>query len=536
MRAVIYARFSTELQSVASIDDQARLCRERATALGLTVVAVHSDRAVSGATPVDRRPGASACVADALAGRFDVLLIESLDRLSRNLVEQETVIRRLEHRGVRIVGVSDGYDSTSGAGRKLLRGMRGLISETYLDDLRAKTHRGLTGQIERGYHAGGLSYGYRSIVAGVNGRGEAIGHRLEIDQAQAAIVRDIFGRYAAGASCQRIAADLNARGVRGPRGGTWCVSALYGSRAKGAGVLNNELYVGRYVWNRSQWIKNPDTGRRERFIRPESEWQSVARPELRILDDEPWQAVRERMASPRRAGGRKGRGGVPTTLLGGILRCGQCGGAVVKVNARTYGCAAHKDRGPAVCGGVAASHADVDRVVLDYVRGALTAPDVLAWIEQEALRRADELARASYQVDDRAREQRVQREIERLTDAVAQMGLSTALADRLRKAEAERDALKRARTRAAVAPLPLAIRAQVHALVAGLDVALRTDVARARDALRAVLGDVQLIEENGAVYAECDNAAERLLLAVGGVSMGRVAGARNLTQRHVRIR
>jgi hypothetical protein len=57
-----------------------------------------------------------------------------------------------------------------------------------------------------------------------------------------------------------------------------------------------------------------------------------------------------------------------------------------------------------------------------------------------------------------------------------------------------------------------------------LDLAVRTDVARARDALRAVLGDVQPIEENGAVYAECDNAADRLLLAVGGVSMGRVAG------------
>ncbi len=291
-------------------------------------------------------------------------------------------------------------------------------------------------------------------------------------------------------------------------------------------MLNNELYVGRYVWNRSQWIKNPDTGRRERFIRPEGEWQSVARPELRILDDEPWQAVRERMASPRRAGGRKGRGGVPTTLLGGVLRCGYCGGSVVKINARAYGCAAHKDRGLAVCGGVVASHAEVDRVVLDHVRGALTAPDVLAWIEQEALRRADELARDSAQVDaaDRSREQRVQREIERLADAIAQLGLSTALAERLRKAEAERDALKRARTRAAVAPQPSAVRAQVHALVTGLDVALRTDVARARDALRAVLGDVQLIEENGAVYAECDNAAERLLLAVGGVSMGRVAG------------
>jgi hypothetical protein len=77
------------------------------------------------------------------------------------------------------------------------------------------------------------------VAAGVNARGEPIGHRLEIDDAQADIVRDIFARYAAGESCQRIAADLNARATRGPRGGTWCVSALYGSPAKGAGVLNN---------------------------------------------------------------------------------------------------------------------------------------------------------------------------------------------------------------------------------------------------------------------------------------------------------
>jgi site-specific DNA recombinase len=334
-------------------------------------------------------------------------------------------------------------------------------------------------------------------------------------------VREIFTRYGASESCQRIAADLNARAVRGPRGGTWCVSALYGSPAKGAGVLNNELYVGRYVWNHSKWIKNPDTGKRERFIRPESERQSVARPELRILDEELWQAVRDRMASPRRAGGRRGRGGVPTTLLGGIMRCGYCGGSVVKISARRYGCAAHKDRGPAVCGGIEASYGNVDHIVLDYVRGVLTGPDVLAWIEKEALRRAAELAQGDEVDADRSREKHVQREIERLTDAVAQMGLSPALAERLRKAEADRDALKRARTRAPVAPLPPTIRAQVHALVTGLDVALRADIARARNALRAMLGDMQLIEENGAVYAECDNAAERLLLAVGGVSIER---------------
>jgi hypothetical protein len=62
---------------------------------------------------------------------------------------------------------------------------------------------------------------------------------------QAVIVREIFSRYAAGESCQRLAADVNARGVRGPRGGTWSVSAVYGSPAKGAGILNNRLYIGR---------------------------------------------------------------------------------------------------------------------------------------------------------------------------------------------------------------------------------------------------------------------------------------------------
>src|SRR5271169_6321022 len=89
---------------------------------------------------------------------------------------------------------------------------------SHIDDLRAKTHRGLCGQIERGFHAGGLAYGYRSVA--LDG-----GHRLEVDPAQAEQVRWIFARYAGGWSCQKIAATLNAQGVRGPRGGTWCVSA-----------------------------------------------------------------------------------------------------------------------------------------------------------------------------------------------------------------------------------------------------------------------------------------------------------------------
>src|SRR5439155_17800402 len=98
------------------------------------------------------------------------------------------------------------------AGREVLRVARGLVNELYLDDLRAQVHRTLAAKASRGRHVAGRSYGYTSEQDG-NDR------RLVIVPEQAAIVREIFERYGAGESCQRIAADLNTRGIQGPLGG-----------------------------------------------------------------------------------------------------------------------------------------------------------------------------------------------------------------------------------------------------------------------------------------------------------------------------
>src|SRR5438445_11339811 len=117
MRAAIYARFSTDLQSASSIEDQTRVCRARAESLGYDVVAVHSDRATSGASLVIHRPGGAALLEDALAGRFEALIVEALDRLSRDAVDVQTIIRRLEHRGIRVIGATGDYDTASGRGR-----------------------------------------------------------------------------------------------------------------------------------------------------------------------------------------------------------------------------------------------------------------------------------------------------------------------------------------------------------------------------------------------------------------------------------
>ena len=518
--AAIYCRYSTELQSATSIADQASLCRSRADALGLRVGELYADEAISGSVPIAHRPGAARMAADALGGRFAVLLVEGLDRLARNLVEQEALVRRLEHRGLRIIGVADGYDTASGKMRALARGVRGLIGETYLADLRDKTHRGLDGKVSRGFTAGGRSYGY---VLERTPEGSV----LRVEQSAAVVVREIFDRYGCGESCQRIAADLNARGVPGPRG-TWAVAALYGSPAKGCGILNNELYIGRYVWNRSTWRKDPDTGRRQRFERPRDEWRISENPELRIVTDDAWHAVRARMDGARLTGGRAGRGREARSLFGGLLRCSSCGGAIVAIDARRYGCAKRKDRGATVCPGVTAPREAVEAGLLSMARDELLSPATIAEVgrQVEALLREQRDGLADARRRATARAAALDADIARLTDAVAQMGLSPALRARLERAEHERAALQ---IPASVATLlPPDWRARYAARLMRLRADLEADTATAREVLRQVFGDVRLSMRGAEVWAEIETAPA---VAIAGADslLGRVAGARYST-------
>jgi site-specific DNA recombinase len=110
-----------------------------------------------------------------------------------------------------------------------------------------------------------------------------------------AVVRRIFADYLAGISPRAIAAALNHEGVKSPRGDTWCQSGINGDRRRGIGILANPIYCGRQIWNRSRWIKHPDTGRRLRQERPESEWIVQRGSELAIVDVATWRAVQARL-------------------------------------------------------------------------------------------------------------------------------------------------------------------------------------------------------------------------------------------------
>ena len=340
-------------------------------------------------------------------------------------------------------------------------------------------------------------------------------------------VREIYARYAAGESCQRITADFNQRRLPGPRGSTWSTSAIYGSPAKGSGILNNELYIGRYVWNRSRWIRDPDTKRRERILRPRAEWKVDQRPELRIVDDATWLAVRDRMATTGAEGGRTGRGGFPTTLFGGILRCGSCGGAMIKISATSYGCSTRVNRGAVVCPGVSVPTRRVDALLVDHVRDQLQAPALRAQLEREATLLADARGQGSNTRRELGlRLTSLEADARRLADAIAAVGVSPTLVERLQSVEEEIDRVRRAQASAPVAKLPISAKASVRAVLDDLERALRGELPAARDALRAALGDVMLQKEEDGLFAVFESTADRLLLRAVGEQMGLVAGAR----------
>lgn len=518
MRATIYARYSSELQRETSVEDQVRVCRARAEREGWTVAGVHSDSAVSGTVPVDQRAGGRQLLAEVVLGDMQVLLLEGLDRLSRDQLEQEKVVRRLEAHGVRIVGVSDGYDSASSA-RKLLRGVRGLINEMFLDDLAAKVHRGHAGQIARGFSTGSACYGYRMVR--VEG-----GSRHEIHEEEAHWVRFIFERFAAGEGPYRIAHRLNELGIPAPKGAVWGMSTIYGSPAKGSGILNHELYAGRLTWNKSRGTIDPETGRKRRVKRPRAEWVVVERPELRIVDDATWRAARERIDAGRDGDGHKPAKRPTSTPFSGLLRCPHCGSAMLSLNNLSYGCQRRREAGPVGCPGFYIKRAVVDRRLMGYVREQLLTPEAAQLYEQRFRAGLQDARQRLGDVEQlQQRVQELQAEVGRLVDGIATVGASPALASRLQRTESDLQAAQ-VRLQALRRPPDVPdVRALFAQQLLDLAAALATSPQSARQMMGRILGPVQLVIDAGEVYATVQE-TQVALLAAGGSSTTVATGRR----------
>lgn len=105
------------------------------------------------------------------------------------------------------------------------------------------------------------------------------------------MIRRIFQNFANGVTSHAIALQLNAEGVPGPGGRLWSATTIRGHQKRGTGLVNNELYISRLIWNRQRYVKNPTTGRRVAHLNPPQEWITKTVHEMAIVSPTLWQAV-----------------------------------------------------------------------------------------------------------------------------------------------------------------------------------------------------------------------------------------------------
>ena len=424
VRCASYARYSTDRQNPLSAEDQIRKCCEHAQNQNWVVLEdyIFRDEALSGTN--DDRPGLRRLLAAALLQPrpFDVLLIDDTSRLSRNMKDTLTIVECLKFAGIRLVCVSQGIDTQNKQADLLLK-FHGIIDSSYVTGLIEKTKRGMESAFLRKMHAGGRCFGYRNVLATDPARADehgapaVVGAKLEVEPEEAVIVRRIFTLYASGYSLKRTAKFLNAEHVRSPqprdgREQSWCPSSI-------RVILRNERYRGFVTWGRTRKESNPRTGRKVRRPSDPAEVRTLQIPEQRIVSDELWNKVAERIAqvkqvygdAGRRGGLLCGRSATSPYLFSGLLKCGTCGARITLVAGRgknhrqaQYGCPRNADRG--TCrNALRVGREDLERQLLAHIQEEVLRPEVITYaldrFEQElkkALRSASaDLARMQEQ-------------------------------------------------------------------------------------------------------------------------------------------
>ena len=503
-KAAIYARYSSDNQSEASIEDQVHNCRVRIESEGWGVVETYADTAISGATLL--RPGYQKMLEDARSGVFTILLAEALDRLSRDQEDVAGLYKQLSFAGIKFITLAEGEIT------ELHVGLKGTMNALFLKDLAQKTHRGLAGRARDGKSAGGKSYGY-DVIREYDEQGEPIRGKRKINSGEVQIIGRIFDQYLAGKSPRSIAIALNKEGIPGPSDKGWTASTIIGNRKRGTGILNNQLYIGKQVWNRLTYRRDPQTRKRVSQINSSDQWIVSEIPELRVITDDQWdqaqeqQKQRSRDTRPINENVPDWRHRRPKHLFSGLIKCASCGGGMSLVSRIYYGCAASRNKG--TCDNRHTLRLDrLEEAVLRGIQESLLTPELTAEFVREYTKETNRLLaeRSGIQVQTQARLKTLDTQIENIVEAVASGKSSQALLDRLETLETEKQTLDDQ----AAEPTPNTVRLHPNIadhygeLVADLRTALNHEDDRdhAASIIRTLIDEIRLHPIDGKIQIE----------------------------------
>ena len=486
--ALALGRYSSEHQNPLSADDQIAACVEVCEKFGWTVRGTYKDEAKSGRS-VAKRSGYLAMMAAAEEGPVDVIVATSLDRIGRNARELHDARDRLLDANAVI------YTLDRGVMDRMQFAIFAELAQFESEKIANRVSFGHRAAAKRGKVMGDVAYGYRAAMDPDGSR------RVEIDPPTAAIVLRINQDYAAGMSPVKIAAALTAEGIPTPEGlAVWSPNTILGTKRSGNGLLRNPLHDGRIVFGKTKVRLEPKTGKfikrkaaKEEMVETDARW-------LRILPEELWRQVQDILASRTFTPPRMNRR--PTYLLTGLTKCGVCGGAFALTTAK-LGCV---NLHVGACDNSRrVEREDLERVVLEGLKGRLAQAHIIAWFLPEYLQEAERAAKegAGKATLQRTRLEEVEREIANLLKqarAGAEGYAAKLLNDNLASLGLKQERLARELRLARPAPPPPldadAATAKLHALLDDLGAALQgdeRDATRARDIIRTFIHRIVVI-------------------------------------------
>lgn len=331
---------------------------------------------------------------------FDTILFWKFSRFARNREVSVLYKAMIRKKGIKVISINEPIeDNPSG---KLLEGMIELVDEFYSENLAQDVIRGMNLAASQGFFVGGtVSYGLRRVDVLDNGVKRK---KLELDESKAPVVRQIFNECLNHKGTHEIAKGLNNAGIVTARGKKWNPTSIYQ-------ILTNESYTGTLVWGKK------GKKRKDAPIRIENAFPP-------IVDKETFQKI-QAILTQRSPKFTRPRSVSSKYLLGGIIKCGECGAGMVGGAYKSgwfsyYRCGKALRQGPDACPGHWLPTTKIEGFIIDKIKQNILTDDNLRELVELT---NEEIRNLSDSVEDKIEAYRVQlrdvdTRLERLYDAL----------------------------------------------------------------------------------------------------------------------
>ena len=368
--AAAYIRVSTDDQIEYSPDAQLRALKSwaRSNDYYIDPDHVYIDEGISG-RKAERRPAFMAMIGAAKVkpAPFEAILVHKFDRFARSR-EDSVVYKSLLRKecGVKVISITESIEDDKFS--IILEAMLEAMAEYYSINLSEEVKKGMTEKARRGERQTPAPFGYRTV-----------NHQLVVEPGEAAIVRDLFSRFAAGESYFSLTRWLNASGFMTRRGKTFQNrSVRY--------ILTNPTYIGL-----NAWTPDRDKKRNTEYLPDENTLLEKGSHEP-LVSQEVWDQAQKRISDLREQFGHNRRPARHSDWISGLVHCSACGEPMIRTQQKR---ASGNTYAYWVCNGYAHSRcshpqgvadAVFKRHLIDSVRAASQDIDALASAARRALR------------------------------------------------------------------------------------------------------------------------------------------------------